>query len=1034
MFAVPSLRAQGETSLYNEQHRKVRGSSSVDVVGPNPFGDQISIYSGRVEFVQQDFELPGNSALFVGIGRRLTSGRDMVNDAGMFGDWDIELPRLHGIFAAGARNKGWAVGDYPPDHFKRCSQFAAPPIGFAMGGNGYVWEPEEYWFGNTLYAPGQGSQPILVRSPANTVQPTVGSYPLITKSGWQLQCLPSIANSQGFGNVQGEAFSALAPDGTRWRFDHLVERRTTTLTKTQASGGSGALRSSGTPSPRAGLGRQAPSAADASRAVGDPHATVGYRLERAEVWLLPTQATDRFGNTVTYTYDSGNPWKLLSIQSSDGRVIVFTHDGTSARIKTVNDGTRVWSYEYSGSSLTRIVRPDGSTWQFSNTYAFKNMGPSYTVNPNCDDVGQLSHNPQTITMNHPSGAVGQFTVQSVVHGRSNVPRTCSGGVRAVIPHNFADRSLVSKVISGPGLATAAWTYDYGVAAPSWAPCGTGCTPTKTVTVTAPGGVVTRSTFGTRYATDEGRLLTQETIAESGTVLRTTAFRYGSPTAGPYPDPVGYNPNLVMDNDQSTRHHPADQRVITQQGSSFVWQANTFDVHARPLQMTRTSSLGYGRTETATYYDNTSLWVLGQVGSVTVGPGIVTERHDYDPATALRIKTYAFDALTQQNSYHPDGTLYTTADAVNPPTVLTNYWRGVPRAVAHPDGSNESAEVNNLGQLTSHTNAAGTTTHYGYDAMGRPASIQYPAESSGAYHPTLISFEQVRHPEYGIPGDHWRHTTSTGNAITVRYLDALWRVGLTRTYDAADEARTSRFVETRYNLEGHKIFESQQQRSMASIGAAVPGTTWWYDALERPVVQRQDSELGPLHTFTEYLNGFQRRHTNPRGYASITAFQAFDQPSEETISSIAAPEGVNLAIDRDLFGKPTAITRSGGDKSVTRIYVYDHYQRLCKTIEPESGATVQKFDAAGNLTWRGSGLPLPGPHCDQESVPDSRKVAHTYDQRNRLLDTTFGDGSQWISRAYTADGRLHRIRSGHSDWIYQYNNRRDLVHEHDGMWG
>jgi hypothetical protein len=36
----------------------------------------------------------------------------------------------------------------------------------------------------------------------------------------------------------------------------------------------------------------------------------------------------------------------------------------------------------------------------------------------------------------------------------------------------------------------------------------------------------------------------------------------------------------------------------------------------------------------------------------------------------------------------------------------------------------------------------------------------------------------------------------------------------------------------------------------------------------------------------------------------------------------------------------------------------------KTIEPESGATVQAYDAANNVAWRASGLSLPSTSsCD-----------------------------------------------------------------------
>lgn len=219
--AGPAL-SQGDASVYSEQHRKVRGSSNVDVLGPNLFGDQVSLYSGRVEFVQHDLELPGNNALPMGVARRLTTGRDMVVASGMFGDWDLEIPRLHGIFATGYNNFGWAVGDYAPDHYKRCSQYGAPPAGRPISAGNAIWEPEEYWFGNNLYMPGQGSQMILHRSAGNTLKPTDGSaYPLVTKGGWQIGCLPSLANAASLGNIRGEGFlrwarTAHAGPSTTW--------------------------------------------------------------------------------------------------------------------------------------------------------------------------------------------------------------------------------------------------------------------------------------------------------------------------------------------------------------------------------------------------------------------------------------------------------------------------------------------------------------------------------------------------------------------------------------------------------------------------------------------------------------------------------------------------------------------------------------------------------------------------------------------------------------------------------------------------
>jgi YD repeat-containing protein len=61
-----------------------------------------------------------------------------------------------------------------------------------------------------------------------------------------------------------------------------------------------------------------------------------------------------------------------------------------------------------------------------------------------------------------------------------------------------------------------------------------------------------------------------------------------------------------------------------------------------------------------------------------------------------------------------------------------------------------------------------------------------------------------------------------------------------------------------------------------------------------------------------------------------------------------------------------ITRAGGGSSATRRYYYDAHQRLCRTVEPETGATVQDYDGAGNVAWRASGLPVTGSSaCDRE---------------------------------------------------------------------
>jgi YD repeat-containing protein len=1011
--------ALAQTTIYVEQDKLIRGSRDVATLGADLFGDQVSLYNGNVEFRQTDVSLPGNNALSVAVGRRL-AGSTEVRLAGLFDDWDLDIPHLHGVFKS---SSGWVTNSGTQ---ARCSGFGAPDPGYFQWGS---WNPDEYWHGSFIYLPGQGSQEILTRSGTNPNYPGDGNnWPLTTQSLVSIRCLGSMARGTG------EGFLAVTPDGTQYRFDWMVSRNYPWISKptqqaenraagTGRRGSTGALR----------LGPTEPT----------PNVAESYILARQEVWILPTQVTDRHGNTVTYTYDPSKPWRLTSITASDGRSITLSYDGTSNRVATVSDGTRTWSYTYS-NGLNRVTQPDGAQWQFSMS-AFTQAPPMYVASPTCDLEGSLG-GWTTGSMTHPSGAVGTFKITPTSHGRSFVERECRGdpsyGDIAVYPRFIASRSLVSKVITGPGLDTMTWSYTYSPvgAAASWSTCTGNCPDTKTVEVTDPRNVLTRYTFGNRYRVTEGQLQKVEVGPAGGTALRTTTLHYRDPAAGPYPSFPGISPQRRGNGELASRHTPQDQRVITQQGKTFSWVATTFDERARAVVVTKSSNLNsaYSRTEYTTYQDIPAKWVLGQVASVTAG-GTVSLLNTYDLGNGNLLSTSKFGKLEASYTYYPssspptpnDGALWAAKDGLNHTTTYSNYMRGLAQTIAYADGTQESAVVHNIGVITSHTNAAGTTHNYGYDAMGRLMSITPPGGDAVGYNATTLSFQAVPSAEYGLPAGHWRQTVTTGGANTVKYFDGLWRPVLSLTYDAANVAGTSSMVQMRYDADSRKRFASYPQRGITAFDAAVPGTAWQYDALGRVELQTQDSELGPLYTQTAYLDGLLRRVTNPRGFVTTSAFQAFDTPTEDAITAIAAPEGVSVAISRDVFGKPLSITRAGGAASVTRSYVYDAYHQLCKTIEPESGATVQGYDAAGNLTWRASGQNFPGPGCET-TVAASQLVSFGYDLRNRLTNTTYGDGSQAITRSYTPDGLLQQIVASDPynpiTWKYHYNNRRLLTRE------
>lgn len=132
---------------------------------------------------------------------------------------------------------------------------------------------------------------------------------------------------------------------------------------------------------------------------------------------------------------------------------------------------------------------------------------------------------------------------------------------------------------------------------------------------------------------------------------------------------------------------------------------------------------------------------------------------------------------------------------------------------------------------------------------------------------------------------------------------------------------------------------------------------------------------------------------------------------------------------------TVTAPASGPSSVTRRYVYDANQQLCKVIEPETGATVMDYDAAGSLVWSASGLDLPDPNaCNRtEALNSGRELYRIYDPRNRVQTLSFPDNLGDTDYTYTPDGLPDTISvdNGGGNVVttsYTYNRRRLLIGE------
>jgi YD repeat-containing protein len=769
-----NANAQVDTA-YEEQSRLIRAPGAVNSFGANLFGDLVNLYNGQLNFQQTDISIRGNNQLPVMVGRRVATGQGVL-DGRAFGRWELDVPHIHGVFPSNAIFKAFNGSN------NRCSSFGAPPPAVGMQGAS-EWDASEFWQGTFMYVPGYGDQQLLSRSDENTQSPgALQDYPVVTAQFWSISCLPTLKNDIGQG------FKAVAPDGTQYYFDWLAKFSATTM---QRSSAGSYLTSSATAS------RTSESAA----VIRDPEATpvpnvIGTAaLPRTDVWLLVSKVVDRFGNTVTYTYDAAKPRNLVRIESSDNRVITlsYTAIGKNDVVQSVYDGTRTWTYSYHGAlpkvSLDTVVLPDGSSWDFSNFDPIL-AKINFINNGGCDALPAINSAAITGQIRHPSGASATFNLTPTIHGRSGIQRECDvnlAGEKLWIPRYFATQSLTTKTINGPGLNGMTWAYDYGARNESWDTCQN-CPTTKTVAVTDPDGFVSRYSYGNRYQQNEGRLELTELGWNGSSALRTVAQRYRAYGAGPYPNFMGYGDAVTVgDGDLIARLAPVDQRMITQQGITFTWEATDFNNFAQVTAVTRASSLGQSRIESMAYDNNLGKWVLGQISSVTEGSGKVMVSNGYNPGTANLESVSKFGRLYQSMTYNPDGTLATRSDPAGHSTSFSNYKRGIPQYVAFPDGGSASAVVNNIGGIDSTTDAYGNATNYRYDLMGRLSRIMYPTNDSVAWNETIVAFQPVGVDEYGIAAGHWRQIVSTGNAQTIDYYDALWRPVYSYTADLGNPA-------------------------------------------------------------------------------------------------------------------------------------------------------------------------------------------------------------------------------------------------------
>lgn len=927
LACVDAARADTAASVKTEYTRRIKVGETIQPLGDTPFGESVSLYTGNLSFRQTDISLPGIGPDIVLTRTYEVTGAPTSKTFDLsMGDWDLAVPEITTMIPGKRMGYGgvWNV-EYSTDPTARCSHItmvSRAPFGFSL----------PWWHGYQLVTGDSASQPLVKRTSENTLAPggNVAAYPILTPSNWMLACLSSTSNG-----MPGEAFLGVAPDGTRYWFDHLaygailetlydpipwMNDPSTPPSRENLTGGGESL-TTGTTVPEE----------------DDPTVYWGFDIQymkRQTAHMFATKVQDRFGNSVTYRYSGTS---LQEITASDGRHVLVewrTDAPLVDRIRVMPNTPleRVWRYEYEAPTdptirrLVRVVQPDNTSWVLDTDYASAIELPPVDPDGACGsrtfDTGL--NDLAVITMEHPTGLRGEFVLSVKARARSWVPTACiqmqgpTGPYNEPLPPVYLTAALTSKAFSGPGVPNRVWQYEYSPARGSTqSEClAAPCQDWQWVEVTDPELHTTHYHYSTRWGYLEGKLLSKT----DGVSVRRTDFpdgvqketyQYADPARSwAYPSRIGAvlaDTGTYTNTETTERIVPESSREKRLQGVTFLRETSSFDRFGNPEVVRRASVPGDSRTETTTYWPVDSQWVLGQPWKTTVA-GRVISQTEYD-ARVLPKQVFSFGLLQASYTYAPSGNVATITDPRTNVTTLGDYKRGVPQVIDFPDLTKVRTSVDDLGQVTAVTNQLTDTTGYSYDSMGRITQTRFPTTDTLAWNAVDRGFGRVGEAAYGLPWGHWRHEVRTGTALTTTLYDALWRPRMIIAEDTAVAGSRS-YVVKRFDALGHETFSSYPVATAPTVDDDLPGVRTSYDALGRVTTVIQSSELGPLTTRSDYLDGFRTRVTNPRGLATTTSFQTFDEPTQDAPVRIDAPEGVTTVIERDTFGKPLSITRSG----------------------------------------------------------------------------------------------------------------------------
>ncbi|MGH8052162.1 MAG: hypothetical protein ACREPB_15985, partial [Arenimonas sp.] len=723
-----SSAANAQTmSLKDEFSKKIKAANTIEPLGSDLFGNNTSPSTGKTEFSNIDISLPGNSKLPVQLSRRLNiDHRYMPEELGGLGNWDLDVPYIEGTFS---KNVGWAIN--------RCSSATPPVVEGAVFSTLEAWHGYKIHVpgvldesmlaeNNAFPDPTDGlSYPWILKSMGR-----VGCLPTV-KNGYSGEgyFLKTTDGTKYYFDYPVERKAATLYKAQKGVPGYTMERKRVFMLATRIEDRFGNYVDYNYSN-----GRLVSIIANDNRRIDINYGSITGGVQSGTItatangknWMYILQN----GQLTEVKQPDGHSWKY----SPFGSHVTFVEGDPNQEPLPLDFFSPEafcedsFDSRYSGDMSFSVTHPSGASGQFTfeGTHFFRSQVPyqcivdffDHQVRVNLNDIRSSqrrdgidwarvfsildTNNDGRIEGDELSGdklegAIYLATDQSMIVDEPSFVEV-SGHARILIPNYFALFSLKNLSITGANISSQLTQYNYNSEAypycdqydsqtgQIWSvscslpdPCPTyGCADGvgRWVETILPTGDKVRKRFGVVFAKNEGELLAEEVVNATGTVVKRVDYQYiqDNEMAGqPFAGSVGVN---FSSDPSETRIRPMVSSKVLQQGVEFNNIVTGFNNFAQPVGTTKSSSLGYTRSDAVAYENNLSNWVLGQVKAVTntgAGPDTELSRTYYDPITALPLRIYSFGQTQPDTTftYLTDGNISTVKDALNHTTTLSN---------------------------------------------------------------------------------------------------------------------------------------------------------------------------------------------------------------------------------------------------------------------------------------------------------------------------------------------------------------------------